>query len=722
MSVFRILVVLLASSLSLFANTAIAQTTSDDIRAFLQENLASPVNILLMGQVDVGSLSVTGAEPSYHVEIKDIAYPGKPAFANASFDLEHVLGLSYELKNARYDFTSNHHLMEPKTWAGRWTFQVPQRYEALDWSASNILAPNFSLGKLAIKLDNQVGTTSTKLGVSLDALSQQGEDGQTSTINSMALNWELDSPDALVFTLMHDLLALVIDEDLSSDDVARDTYLIELFQRLKGPMAASAFEMTATGWNTAFGDGRVTADTLALALRQEEEAPGVGPIEFDLQGKGLALHKDTWDINVGDLSATLGADSLQPNNLVPYLGQIAAKFDLNLEELSEGATSSAGELIAILGELDLSDSDVTISAKDVFMDDRDGKHNQLRLREAGMTSAQRAINSDQGTQDILYFADGVELLRSVGKRKLKTTVDRVEVEQKAEGLNTSKALRALMRLVNLPSSQNSGGASANMGELYSYAFNFDKAGFELRMNGLHSERPDTGSDLQMSEAHFGLSFDGARADLSHFGLKFGFTDLQTSVELDPFLQALFPKSMVYEQRVGLAALQEMVLLMNETPRMNPLTSDAFFQQDLKPLLGLIAPFLPLLFNDFEVTKASFESPAITGEMTGSLTRADLMSEVFGGKLHMEIKGMAALQELARENANDPKAPGALFLTYSTPLLGYIRDPEQTGDWVIDIEMPKWGFIKINGAPLPDQIRSRLFSPRLLAVLQSRLFR
>lgn len=721
MSVIRILVIWFASFLGLLANTALAQTTSDDIRAFLQENLSSPVNILLMGQVEIGSLSVTGQEPSYHVEIKDIAYPGKPAFAHASFDLEHALGLSYELKNARYEFTSSHHLMEPKSWSGRWSFQVPQRYEALDWSAANILGSNFSLGNLAINLDNQVGTTSTQLAIKLDALSQQGEDGQTNTINGMALNWELDSPDALVFTLMHDLLALVIDPELSTDDVARDTYLIELFQRLKGPMAASTFTMEASGWNTAFGDGRITADTLALALLQEEEAPRVGPIEFEMQGKGLALHKDTWDLNVGDVTASLGADSFRPNNLIPYLGQIAAKFDLNLEELSEGAPSSAGELIAVLGDLDLSDSDVAITAKDLFMDDRDGKHNQLRIREAGMTSTQRAINSNQGTQDILYFAEGVELLRSVGKRKLKTSVDRVEMQQKAEGLNTSKALRSLMRLVNLPG-QDADGAPANMGDLYSYAFNFDKAGFDVRLSGLHSERPDTGSDLRMDAAHFGLSFDGARADLSHFGLKFGFTELQTSVELDPFMQALFPKSLDYEQRIGLAALKEMVLLMNETPRMNPLTSDAFFQSDLKPLLGLIAPFLPLLFNDFEVSKASFESEAITGEMVGNLTRADLMSEVFGGKLRMEIKGMAALQELARQNANDPNAPGALFLTYSTPLLGYIRDPEQTGDWLIEIEMPKWGFIKINGAPLPDQIRSRLFSPRLLALLQSKLFR
>ncbi len=722
MSVIRILVIWFASFLGLLANTAAAQTTSDDIRAFLQENLASPVNILLMGKVEVGSLTVTGTEPRYHVEIKDIAYPGKPAFANASFDLQHALGLSYELSNARYEFTSNHQLLEPKAWSGRWSFQVPQRYEALDWSAGNILGSNFSLGNLAIKMDNQIGTTKTQLAIKLDALSQQGEDGQTNTINAMSLNWGLDSPDALVFTLMHDLLALVIDPELSTDDVARDTYLIELFERLKGPMAASTFNMQASGWNTALGDGRVTADTLALALRQEEEAPQVGPIEFELEGKGLALHKETWDISVGDVTASLGADSFRPNNLIPYLGQIVAKFDLNLEELSEGAPGAAGELIAVLSDLDLSDSDVTIAAKDLFLDDRDGKHNQLRARIAGMTSTQRAINSDQGLQDILYFAEGVELLRSVGKRKLKTSVERVEMEQKAEGLNTSKALRSLMRLVKLPGSGSNGGVPANMGDLYSYAFNFDKAGFEVRMQGLQSTRPDTGSGLLMDEAHFGLSFDGARSDLSHFGLKFGFSELQTSIELDPFMQALFPKSLDYEQRVGLAALQEMVLLMNETPRMNALTSDAFFQSDLKPLLGLIAPFLPLLFNDFEVSKASFESAAISGEMTGNLTRADLMSEVFGGKLRMEIKGMAALQELARENANDPEAPGALFLIYSTPLLGYVKDPEQTGDWLIEIEMPKWGFIKINGAPLPDQIRSRLFSPRLLALLQAKLFR
>lgn len=380
-----------------------------------------------------------------------------------------------------------------------------------------------------------------------------------------------------------------------------------------------------------------------------------------------------------------------------------------------------GQLIQILAELDLSDSDVVIKATDVFLDDRDGKHNQLRMTAAGMTSTQKAIDSDQGQQDIVYYADGVTLERSVGKRKLNTQIERLEMTQQAQGLNTSKSLRALMRLVTLPSPQ-AGNLPATMGDLYAYSFNFDKAGFDVRIKGLTSSRPDTGSDLKLAEGHFGLSFDGARADLSHFGLRFGFTDLVTSVELDPFMQAVFPKSLTYEQRIGLAALQEMVLLMNETPRTSTLTSGGFFENDLKPLLGLIGPFLPLLFNDFEVAKASFESPLLRAEMTGNLTRADLMSEVFGGQLRLDIKGMAALQDLARQNANDPKAPGALFLTYATPLLGYVRDPEQTGDWLIEIEMPKWGFLKINGAPLPDQIRSRLFSPRLLKVLQSRLFR
>ena len=721
MPLLRNLAFIVSVLLAFLAHTAVAQTTAEDIKAFIAENLASSANILMMGQVETASLEVTGAEPSYQVEIRGIAYPGKQPFANAISAWERVLGLEFDVKDARLDFTSAHQIMEPGAWSGRWSFQVPQRYEALSWSASNVLAPGFSIGNLLVDLQSPAGSSQKSLALKLDAFSQQSQTGETNTINALEMTWQLDSQDALVFTLIHDLLALAINPDLASDDVARDTYLIELFQRLKGRLPASDFSMTADGWNTAFGDGRVTAERLALSLRQEEEAPDVGPLQFDLQGQGLGLHKDDWDLNAGSLDMSMGVDSLRPNNLVPYLGQILARFDLNAEELSEGQPASVGALIQILGDLDLSDSDVMISAKDLFLDDRDGKHNQLRIAEAGMTSKQQDINSDQGRQDIVYFADGIALDRSVGKRKLHTDIARVEMTQQAQGLNTSMALRALMRLVNLPSPQ-APSLPATMGDLYDYAFNFDQAGFDVKIVGLASSRPDTGSDLKLGEGHFGLSFDGARADLSHFGLRFGFSDLETSVDLDPFMQALFPKSLAYEQRIGLAALQEMVLLMNETPRMNTLTSDGFFETDLKPLLSLIGPFLPLLFNDFEVAKASFESPMIQADMTGNLTRADLMSEVFGGQLRLEIKGMAALQELARQNANDPKAPGALFLTYATPLLGYVKDPGQTGDWLIEIEMPKWGFLKINGAPLPDQIRSRLFSPKLLKVLQSRLFR